>query len=280
MWNGRIFPSKDRLTIPPYYTQANDYLNSNSSQRIFHLPVSVQAELLKYSWGYIGQDPAENLFDSQNVSRSTVPTFNNYYILIPKYLSQNFLPRTLGLLGVDHIILHRDMIYPQLDLNTVKIDQWREITKDAEFGPLTVYTLEKSIVKPEIFAVTSLAEFDSIDQALNSISSGGFDTTEAAFVDTENYQSIGSSGELSQNSDSSVDLVFEKKSPTRFKVQVGARTPFVLVLNDTYNGFWQARIDNQVVDKHFLVNGFANGWLIDNKGDYTIDILFKIWPWE
>lgn len=274
MWNGDIFPSKDRLTIPRYYLEANDYLNSHLSKRSFHIPFSIQAELLKYSWGYVGQEPSENLFDSQNVSRSDVSVFNDYYLSIPKLLNKNYLPRVLGLLGVDYVILHHDMIYPQLDPNLVKIDQWQEITNASEFGQLTLYRLDESIVRPEIFATTSLVEFDSLEQALDKISTGEFDAAKSVFINAKKHMPVG-------GGDTSISIEFEKTALNRFQVQVENTTePFILVLNHTYNNFWEARIDNQKVDDHFLVNGFANGWLIEKIGDYKVDIVLKIWPWD
>lgn len=274
MWNGDIFPSKNRLSVPAYYLAANDYLNSKFSERSFQIPFTTEAELSKYSWGYLGLDPSENLFDSQNISSPKLPIFNNYFELIPKYLSNDYLPRVLGLLGVDHIILHHDIVYPVLDLNLVKIGDWKEIKKDKEFGQLTLYSLDSSIVKPEIYTSGSLVKFNSTEEALNKISSGEFDTFKKVFTTSD--------VSFSSDSDNSlINTMFKKTSQNNFRIQVkNATSPFVLILNNTYNDFWIARVNNRIINNHFLVNSFANGWIIDGKGDFAIDVLFKIWPWE
>ena len=76
-------------------------------------------------------------------------------------------------------------------------------------------------------------------------------------------------------------IVFSKLSSTRYKVSIrGSVNPYILILNNTYDELWKARINNQIIGKQFIVNGFANGWLIERKGDYEIEIILKVWPWD
>lgn len=274
IWNGDIFPLKDKLIIPGYYLEANDHLNLNLSKRSFHIPFSTEPDLMLYSWGYLGIDPSENLFDSQNISSPRLPFFNSYYELIPKYLTAQYLPRILGLLGVDYIILHNDFIHPKLDLNIVKINEWKEVTKDRAFDKLTLYKLDNKIVKPEVYIANNLIKFNSNKQAFDKIVEEEFDITQDVFtIDNTNF--------VSQSVDLPAVIKFNKIAADRYRVQIKrAVAPFILILNNTFNKNWIAKVDNAVVGKHIPVNGFANGWIVDKKGDYTVDILFKIWPWE
>jgi hypothetical protein len=77
-------------------------------------------------------------------------------------------------------------------------------------------------------------------------------------------------------------LKVQKVSTSFYKVQiVNATPPFVLALNQTYDNLWEAKVGDEIIPKHFIANGFANGWVIDNKkGDFEINLVFKIWPWE
>lgn len=273
MWNGVVFPQRDRLTIPRYYSEANDYLNLNLSKRVFHIPFSIQNEKIEYNWGYLGEDPSGNLFDSQNVSSPKLPVFKNYFELIPKYLSSSYLPRVLGLLGVDHIVLHDDMIYPKLDFTLVKVNNWKEVEEGKNFGQLTLFTLNSDIVKPEIYATNSIVKFDSIEQALNKTSDGEFDTTRKIFI-TKDIN-------LTTLTETPVNIEYKKTSADYYQVLIrGAKVPFILVLNNTFDKLWQARVEKELIRKHFIANGFANGWMIDKIGDYKVDIYFKIWPWD
>ena len=70
-------------------------------------------------------------------------------------------------------------------------------------------------------------------------------------------------------------------SPARYRVQIGnARQRFDLIFKSTFNELWETKIDGKKLDEHFLVYDYANAWRIDRIGDYNIDIVFKVWPWE
>lgn len=69
---------------------------------------------------------------------------------------------------------------------------------------------------------------------------------------------------------------FSKMSPTLYSVMVsGAKNPFVLSFSERFSPLWEAYIGNEKIDKHFLLNGFANGWYIKKEGDYSIRLIFK-----
>ena len=53
-----------------------------------------------------------------------------------------------------------------------------------------------------------------------------------------------------------------------------------MVLNNTFDKLWRVKIDDQIINKHFIVNEFANGWVVERKGDYKIDVRLKVWPWD
>jgi arabinofuranan 3-O-arabinosyltransferase len=60
---------------------------------------------------------------------------------------------------------------------------------------------------------------------------------------------------------------------TDMKVRVaGAEQPFWLVFGESYNRGWTASVDGHDKGEGELVNGYANGWLVDPKGKTTLDI--------
>lgn len=72
---------------------------------------------------------------------------------------------------------------------------------------------------------------------------------------------------------------FEKTNPTNYNVRISNATKkFILVLNEGFDNGWRAKINNDDVSNsnHFLVNGFANGWIIDKKGNFDVSI--EYWP--
>lgn len=79
-------------------------------------------------------------------------------------------------------------------------------------------------------------------------------------------------------------ISYQKISPTKIKVSVvDAQMPYFINFLNSYNSGWQARIifpEGQTVKvspkNHFMVNGFANSWYIDETGTYQIVI--EYWP--
>ncbi|MDO8639124.1 MAG: hypothetical protein Q7R43_06115, partial [Candidatus Daviesbacteria bacterium] len=46
-------------------------------------------------------------------------------------------------------------------------------------------------------------------------------------------------------------------------------------LSELFNSGWEARFDDKTIAKdHFLANAYANGWLIDKKGDFSLTLEF------
>jgi len=73
-------------------------------------------------------------------------------------------------------------------------------------------------------------------------------------------------------------IYFTKVDPTKYEVDVkNAKDSFILVFSENFHPSWEAflRIKNSPVlpipkENHLKVNGFANGWFIDQKGDFQV----------
>jgi arabinofuranan 3-O-arabinosyltransferase len=66
----------------------------------------------------------------------------------------------------------------------------------------------------------------------------------------------------------------ERKSEgTEYNVQVhGATEPYLLVLNETYERGW--RLSGADGARHIRVNGYANGWVVDRTGSYSLTLSY------
>lgn len=283
MWSGVIFPPKHRIAVPSYYIEANNYLKNLAGwsvpNRVFHIPYFLQLDRLKYTWGFAGVDPTDSLFDFESATIPKIPLYMNFYERFPLYWEINRFPRILGFFGIEYIISHRDSIYPKIDLNKLEqsITSWEGVASKKEFGPLEVYALEKSLVKPRIYATTSVINISDTDKIIEFILNGSYDPEKnEVFMDTGRIKL-----DLGQNNAEAIKIDFRKISNDHYEVKLKDITgPYILVLNNTFDNAWQLKIDGQFIDKHFIVNGFANGWSIDKKGDYTADVKLAVWPWE
>ncbi|MGC8934990.1 MAG: hypothetical protein ACP5LN_07540, partial [Thermoproteota archaeon] len=63
-------------------------------------------------------------------------------------------------------------------------------------------------------------------------------------------------------------------SPVKYKIKVNSTGPFFLVFTDTYDEGWVA-YSNRKVYAHFIANGYANGWMVNNSGSFEVEVKFK-----
>ncbi len=69
-------------------------------------------------------------------------------------------------------------------------------------------------------------------------------------------------------------IAYEKINPTKYRLKVqDAEVPFFLAFMERYNHGWQL---TGFEESHFRLNGYANGWQVNQKGDY--DLIFEYQP--
>ncbi len=72
-----------------------------------------------------------------------------------------------------------------------------------------------------------------------------------------------------------------KKSPLEYTIEVKeATSDYKLIFKSLFNKRWRARIDMFELVNHEIVYDYANSWDVDKKGSYSIDVIFKVWPWD
>lgn len=274
MWDGQVFLSKERVTVPGYYAEANNYLNSIGSKRFFNIPFDLTGTPIEYDWGYSGGDPSSHIFDSGATSVPGIPIYDDLYQKMPIVLEQKNFPRILGMLGVDSLMLHTEITSPRTDVASMSatINNWEGVGPGKKIGKLVIYALDKSLSKPEIYPVGSVVKVYSLDTGIKAILDGTIDLDKSVFVlNPVMNEKLGSLPKIN----------FSKFSNTSYNVNmIDVLNPFVLVLNETFDPSWQLRIDGTIIDEHFKVNGFANGWLVAKTGNYSAKINLHIWPWQ
>ena len=74
------------------------------------------------------------------------------------------------------------------------------------------------------------------------------------------------------------ELSYTKINSTRYKIHIkNSEDSFSLVFSSTFNPGWEIIYpDGSKAKDHFLVNSFANGWLIDRQGDYNLTLNYAL----
>ncbi len=79
---------------------------------------------------------------------------------------------------------------------------------------------------------------------------------------------------MNSSTSQSPDLKVRKIDSTSVTIDAKASHPFVLAYFTSFDEGFTAQVDDGPPALHFQVDGFANGWLIENTGSFTIQISF------
>ncbi len=293
MSNGSLFGAQYSVIVPPYYEEANQLIKSatkNSETRILQLPF-ISGSVIKYDWNYTGEEPSEFLFDNASVSRINYnPFLDEYYNLLQdqRYFKNKNYTKILKLTGIDYIVLHDDYNSDNKSLVNLNLynhdfeetksilNNWYGINYLKTFGKIEIYKVSNNKNISRIYLSNNLITLPNIQSEFEYILSNKYLDSDSFFIKTQNDNDA---PVLVESLLPKYEILIINKS--KYKIVISNATkPFILVLNNNYGKEWLLSVDSKDLGTHFIVNGYSNGWLIDKKGSYTIDISFKMWPWE
>ncbi|MGQ9628211.1 MAG: hypothetical protein ACUVV0_15075 [Anaerolineae bacterium] len=303
-WTGEVIPPQGpirgggHVEVPAYYLEADAWLQAQGDDfRVFSLPIS-RSYWGDFTWeyGYWSIDPSLWLFSTPVIARLTNLGPSSLPRVIAERLTQGGTSNAaclLGLLNVRYVMLHGDASWQHIQGHGWWVtrdeglnEEWFRNSLAAQEGLHWV----KSIGKLHFYENERVFPHTYVTQKL-TIVNGGLDTLTSQFVscdpalppavfltelqpDQANFaQEIAKS---LASSEALPEITFFRLNPTAYNLRVqGASGPFLLVFGESYHPGWIARVDDEIINSHFLVNGYANAWYIDKEGDYEIAIRFK-----
>ena len=77
-----------------------------------------------------------------------------------------------------------------------------------------------------------------------------------------------------ENYDFSVPVEFKMNNPTSYSIRIekNPKTPFLILFKEQYDPQWEISIPNA---KHIIVDGYANGWIVENLTNAEFSISFR-----
>lgn len=279
LWS-RTFFANSRIKVPTYYQDINKFINDSGDGRILHLPFLFGSGL-NYSWGYSGEEPSDYIFENASVSRNlSIINLDDYYYMLGRSVRNENFFKLLSISDIRYLVIHNDTIKSsnfQEDFYSSKeiVNKLKRLKFIKEFGELELYSVESEIDISRVYASNNLILVNSLEEGVERILSDNFVLNkDAIFVIPQNGNFDYTT--LSKTSYSNPKLLVSTISPIHFKVHIKeADESFILILANNFDKHWIAKVNDIEVLKHFEVNGFANGWVIDKLGKYTIDIVFE-----
>ncbi len=315
-WTGDLIPDNYSKTpsahvkIPDNYYEAQTWLKDQPEEfKIISLP---HQEGASYDWrfGYGGsEDPAVQIFQRPILTPSVLVGKDGIYIqklfnLFQMDSTADVGIKALGLTNVKYILVHNDLNYYfntpyQLDSKDIKkvLSNQNEISFDKSFEEIDFYKINDDYLLPQIYASTNPIYVEGgLNEYLyylkNNLKKPKQEKPSIILSKDGNDLKFENNPSLS-----APQIVFNQISPTKYKVQVtGAKNSYLLNFLDSYNKNWKIYlVDSQkkqsifstwrnkpiADDKHYVVNNFANSWLIepnDSKGKENYEIMIEFVP--
>lgn len=278
MWTGSVIPSEARITIPSYYSEANSYLNEYDSRRLLQLPL-LRESSTRFTWGYVGEEPSEFLFDRTSLSRSLIfKEIDGLYPYFPIYLKSANFTKLLVVSDISSIVVHEDTVLNPFNQespqeSSIMVSKWNDIQTGEKFGALRTYHVDKKILNTKLYVVSNIKLVGSDNEVVEGMLEDGFDPNNDALVKGPEADTI-LEGKSTYNVPS---YKVEKLSDKRYKIHVTeAKEPFILVFSENFNSKWKAFLGGEEIDYHFKVNSYANAWKIVKQGNFEIEVIYKL----
>jgi hypothetical protein len=219
---------------------------------------------------------------------ATLNKWTRYIIPMNLFLAQAFVSGSPTLDSISGISLHLGRI-DRLYTGDIWIDEIKtyegmqkiqqHILFDRTFGNLDFYRVDDKYFLEHIYATNQFLFSEDVNTMFFDIENDFFTpgNTILFLISQSNINDVSFLESLKVNNLYKPKITFEKIDPTRYIVHVAnASQPFFLVFSESYHPQWAASINNkQIPDRyHFIVNGYANAWYVNETGSFDVIIEF------
>lgn len=279
IFTGKEPPNNDlnigyKVKIPEYYSEANKFFEGKGNNfRVIGLPIGDEGITYLWEKGYQGADVPSALFSMPVIFFNTPVPF--YYKLVQD-LESNVLTKEVSsplpgleyFLNVRYLFVREDVDFGYRKLTDPKViekglksrEDNGEIKKVEEFGKIKIWENNKwedtTFYSANRLVATSEGNLVNLKQLQRG---------EVIYEGVSDFE----------NTTSLPKISYKKINPAEYRVEIsGAKEPFILVFSETYSPSWQGSIRGQEVKDHIRVNIYANGWIVNERGDFDMKIKF------
>lgn len=105
--------------------------------------------------------------------------------------------------------------------------------------------------------------------------SPAINTYEIMSENSQNDHIIGNYSDFNSQITTDVNVVYRELTPTNYEINVtNATAPFALLFKQNYNVGWELAYNNKILNTHFEGDEYANAWLVNKTGNYTLHLFF------
>ncbi|OGM33515.1 hypothetical protein A3D00_00075 [Candidatus Woesebacteria bacterium RIFCSPHIGHO2_02_FULL_38_9] len=278
-----------RVSVPNSFKQASQMIVTGQ-HRILSLPEMGGASG-RYSWeyGFQGIESSEFLYSQPVIAKTYYPkSFLGQVIIgISQGKVLNNLVGMAQFLSSDIIAVRKDTNLAAFGeyLNGLEISKKMvsnsNIKEIFDSKEVNLWKVEDKDIVPVIYSRSKVIHGKSPTELLNLLDLKGFDPKRDIYIcdNKEFCDPYNSEINLNLLSNLSVpdNIIFVKLNPSEYQVKItGSQGKFLLVLANSFHPGWQLIIGGKKLsdDNHIEVNGYANGFIVDKTGNFTVDLIF------
>lgn len=277
-----------RVVVPPSFQSANQVIPSGNHV-ILSIPVMGGASgFYKWQYGYKGVESSEYLFhypvinifyDATSFSGQMLIGFSNGYL--------NNLIGMAQIFSADIVAYRKDTNVLTFGYNLDALERSEKMIKTSNLSKIfdsqqvSLWTLPKEKIVPVIYTPHSVRFGDSPQELISLLENHQFDPKAEVYICTnkDNCKPNIESSDLSRiRIDAAPEKIeFIKISPVSYEIKVyNSQGRFLLVFNNSYHPGWVASIEGKPINdnRHIVANGYANGFIIDDVGNFAISLRF------
>ena len=277
-----------RVVVPSSFQSANLAI-PKGNHIILSVPVMGGASgFYKWQYGYKGVDGSEYLFNYPVITKFYDKTAFSTHVLIA--LSNGSLNNLLGVaqfFSADIVVFRKDTDIAAFGYNLDALERSQkmidryQLVKIFDSPELSLWKLPEDKKVPLIYTPSVVKFGKSAQELISSLENNQFDPKNEVFVctskDTCNPYLPNQDISKIYIDDIPESIEFKKVSPVKYDIKINnSKGKFILVFNNSYHQGWTALVNGKLLDgsKHFVANGYANGFLIDNVGNLNISLQF------
>ena len=284
-----VFDKRDiRVIVPSSFKNANKSIPAGNHV-ILSVPVMGGASgFYKWKYGYKGVEAGHYLFDYPVVT--VFYDAESFYGQVLIGISNSKVDNLVGiaqLFSADIIAYRKDTDVAAFGYNLNALERFEKMINASNLNMIfdspqvSLWSLPEEKIVPAIYIPHSIRFGDSPSELIELLKNKQFDPKLETFICINNDKckpNLTSQDPAYIRINAIPEKVeFIKISPVNYDIKVeNSKGRFLLVFNNNYHPGWVAFVEGKPIsaNKHIIANGYANGFIIDDVGNFDISLRF------
>ncbi len=177
--------------------------------------------------------------------------------------------KLFGVLGIKDLVLEKNITLGNMyDISSLDLNASENLVLAKEWGEFALYSNTLAVQK--LYVSDNIISYETLDDMCRIAENSEWDNLKhSVFVNSTLADQTTYGALVLPN-----DFSWIEHSPTSYEVNADSKGPFILAFLESYDSSWKLYVNGRMISEtsHLEVNGYANGWLINETGSLLIRI--------